>query len=1070
MSKEADNLEWDIEVDTGFDPVAEPLYSTTDGDAITLDEEKTEEDKEIVRTPSGQPVSADWDIEMPNDIVTPEVIERDLTKLDAVINRHGGDTMENIESLNPHVADGIRKGYVWPGVNDAMKSIMSEWGASLIGMGRAVREVDNTENIVNKLSPEDQALHAQFMEELDVSQNPSASSAITPNGRYFDLEEQVWRQVSNPEEWNRIQNLMYIGRKEVAMEAIKSAVDDYSYQPPTKDGRQMKEALQDWWLPNTIDAVVTFLPGLADEQKEKYVKGSDAYAMWDKLSDIIDIGQMVYGPKILGEAVGQGQKLVTKVKLKKAEVMLKALETGEGVVKSTGKKIKSKNVKETSGLVAAGVGDAAETASKLRQVQRVVEGFTPGILSVARTQTGLKTQSSILSTSNLADAEKAVAHKEKLRKQITAAEDKELNSTDVDAGAKLKVALQKEAREDARALAALDKEIKAIETRLLAKGGPDELNQKFYETLVDLEEKVREKGRRKFQRIPEDAAKLDVRDYLTKLEAAMSDSAIVANKLDPFMGKLVAMLNPNGPVRGMRSKTDPIQASLMNIHEVLSELKFMQRQMAMSKNPNSGGAVEVLGKLIEDIQGKDNKPGLFDQYKTKVGQKHRDQLIDAMDFWKKEVVERFESWPVYKVGRTDRTGKLLVAPPELINELLSEMRKGNQDVVDLMAKALGKDSTSSAQAWKQVHQTLMDQFIRAVAPDGALDIKRVEKYFRDHENRRPFDYLPGMQNFINDTMRQLDDIRKEKLQLQETLDAKAALNLYQALGKEGMLANPNKLVPMLLNQQSSARRAKEIAKAAGPEVYQALKEMVGAWVLRQADMSAIDPRLRTPGKNADRILQVLNQHKDALNILIGPNHRYRLEQFYEAWKIENVTELPTYKTSWTGKTVPQGNLLAMLKVNLASILSDVVAQQKMSVSKHWIAAKWGVRSLAYVFQPLKLSDIDFILRKAHYDTDALEILEKITDGTMDGKGVEQLTRYLEKQGHIEALELGTGTVYHNMITKARQNVEKAKTRAEAQIAYKDYQEVLASVYASAVADQVVPDEQPTTRRNDQGAL
>jgi len=984
-----------------------------------------------------------------------EKVDADLDTINYFFR--GANSEQRLNSMTEAHRQAIIDGTIDVPFLGGVRSVLSEWGAGVLALGSGIREAFNQEAILGELSEEDREAYIEMAQQIGMREGELGSATEVRTG--FDQDTGVWKHVENPEEWSRINNLLYIGRKDVAKRAMAQTMDKYTWVPKDAKARQWKEDLQDWWLPNSIDWAVTAIPGAADTQAAKYEKGSTAYEVWDKLSDLLDIGQMAIAPALGTKTINLGKTVYSSAKVKKLELKLAALEKVAGYADSGVKKVKDKSNIATAEVIGASVGEAAETvANKLRDIRTVVKGFSPGILAVAKTHTGLKTKAAVDSGATLKDAELSIKHKEEVRKQITDAEEAEYGDSGEGFVKTLGKDLEKETKADQIALAKLDVELAKMEHRLITEGGTDAQQVKFYESLVEIEEKVRGRAKKKFERIPKDAALVDTSDLLLSVEAYMSDGIVAATKSQAMITKYQKMLDKT--VRGMRNKNDKVHAPIMAIHDMVSDMKYQQRLLANSNDPNRGGMIQILSDLINQVQGKD---GIFDSLTKKKDIKYRDQLLDAINFWKTDVVERFEVDPIYKIGKTDKYGKLALYKPEVINHLINEMEKGNMDVVSALEKAIGKDATSNHMAWKQLHQVLMDRFIRKVAPKGIIDLDKAKEYFKDTKKRRPFEYLPGMRNFMDDTLSRLEGIQKHKAALVATIENKKTMALFHGLDKQGMFNSPDQLVPVLLNDLDSARRAMKVARST--DSVEQLRNMAATYILKQARSKKSDHRLESFERNAAKIVEYLDNNTKNLNILMTPYHVKRLRKLYEAWDIENATSIPSIGTSHTKSQTTTGTAMAFAKQSLASIMSDIVAQQKMSVGKHWIVGKWGVKGYSWVTASLKASDVEFILRKAHYDSDALDILESIvTDKKMGTGEMQNLMKILEEQGHVSIVDIPTNNPMYNRIQVLLKN--KAKHAGTVDEFGKEMDAIMAALYAQSAIQQ----SSEKGRTKDQGAL
>ena len=1008
--------------------------------------------------------------------------------------------------------EGKRLAHLDP-LGEALVGIGTETIGALWGIGEVLTKSNLALESIAELPEEDQVKFKEMYTALvggDIineqeGRAPEFGQNMNANPSRWDSTDKVMRHVSDPEEFRRIANLLYINSREIAKKVIQQRMEKTSVPPVTEDGMAVREALSNNWAVDAVDYATTFLPNLAYDQLDGLEPGSNDYDFYLKLGDAINVTQMVAGPGAGAKAMTLAKQGRSTLKVARAQAKLDIIQKGLGGYNAAGKKLGEGSIIAAAALLTQSLGkDLASVATKIDNIKDVIPGFEVSSLEAASTATGRRAKASLNRHATSGELETDVALKDKQRQALLDSEAEEYNTGGGDRAAALKsdkrdealtrkVAKEIEKEESAYKLelAKLDLEVAKLEAGMLIGNGSDAMQTAFYDSMVKLEEKVRERGRKKFASVSDTDGGVRANDLLDDMSAYLSNSDIVNSGLKSIIATQIKLIDTHAA--GLRPKGSPVVTSLMQLHDLLSELKHQRRLLSFSNEPSRGGANIALSNLINKIQGVADpttgvfKGGLFDEFVLKSSIKNKDKLLDAMKFWREEVIERFESWPVYNIGGQAKSGKMLVTPPEVINNLIKEMKAGNTDLVGILERTIG-GGPGGAKMWKQLHETVLDGFIRDVTKGNkALSIEQLAKYFSNVKNRRPFAYLPGMSGYLKNIDTVLEGIltrRKEIIKNQSDLKK---LKLFQQVNKEGIftLTSPKDLIAFLMSDRLSAKRVNEIAKKLG--YTEQLKEMVGKYILNEAAKGIGDPLLSNAARNHQKIIDAIDNHRQALNQLMGVYHVKRLEQFHKAWKYENESALPNVGGVGAGEGTAKMTAANLFKANIASVISDAVAVQKMSVGVHWMTAKWMVKAWTYSLTAVKSADIEFILRQAHMgDNRAMDILEAIQKDAAanayraahpgvkainapkaDNLGMDHLIKYLQDFGHIEALDLGDlagNPVLRKLLDQANDKMTPAQYAEWQKSVERKMRAILSAGYLQQAGSQ------DDSRSKDQGAL
>jgi len=955
------------------------------------------------------------------------------------------------------------------GILDAGAQFGSEMAAMAPGSVAWIQGNKEYEQILESLSPEDQEVYHTLADEMGMPQESRGQPTRAMGGRINEAGEKVsvggkGVRTSDPENWRRINNLLYIGEREVANAAMVRATEKWSYKAKTEDGAAIYDGVMGSWPMQLADTVLSYVPDKAKEKRSEYEPGTDAYYYWSNMADASVVGQGV-ALGVTGNAViNKGVNMNRKRRVNKLEKRITKLREKASKIDDPKRKNvyawEEKRAAEKLGKTLA--PDVEDTTKSLQWIRKTIKNFNPSVVALATDANARSLQADMNNMSSLEDVNRVAATKESNRQHLAqAGEDEFGNRADHKKATKeMEAQILKEEREIEKELASIELELRNLSSKHITEGGTDAAQELFYKTLVEFEEGVREKGRRKFEKIPKDAAQIDVGPMLVKMESLLTESGVVASGASSQIKKYIAILQTTA--RGMRSKSDPEYASLMDLHSVMKKMNDdIRGHVNAYGNSNRGAAIDVIAELLDDIQG---ESGLFSQYKTKVAQKHLKDLDNAINYWRDEVVNRFDSYPIYSIGKTDKRGKTIVAKPEAINSVLNLMREGNSDVVGLLETALKKDAGSNRKVWKQVYQTLMDDFARAVTVDGVMSPAKVQAYFNNAKNRRPFMYLPGMEDFPTKIQNQLNGLKELELELKDNLKARQHTTLYRALHKNQIFEDPYAMSAKMLRDPAFRSEVLQIAKKTGNE--EVVKDMFADYILKQAKqkIDKTDGLVKTGALDPAKLSSILNNpaFEQSLNVILGPKHLFRLRRLQDAWDAEARDTIPRIRSVESEKSASAGeqSIFGFIKNNIASLVSDVNAIHKMPVSKKYVAVRWLVKSSQFVTGKMGGQDVEYLIRRALKDKDALEILEAVAyDKSMGDKHFTTLLKIMRENPDADPVAMIDSS--HPMYPKMLKLMTKQGDLVDAD----DFNSKMGEIYLAATAVDAVTDFQEDNVKN-----
>lgn len=347
------------------------------------------------------------------------------------------------------------------------------------------------------------------------------------------------------------------------------------------------------------------------------------------------------------------------------------------------------------------------------------------------------------------------------------------------------------------------------------------------------------------------------------------------------------------------------------------------------------------------------------------------ERLDAANKASRELNERFTRGTAAEVTAVDSRGAKKVEDSELAGRFFKAGPDGSVEALEDFERAVGGRPAAN----KALRAYALDDAMRAAAPDGKVDTKKLEAWIAKHKDA--LDRYPGIRDDLGNVaaaQKSLERAARRKDMLEKGLNDPKRSTIAKYLDREDSRdsmdsilrsKNPRREMTNLVNTLKRDPDALEGAKRAFWD-----RMMEGTPTAPRSGIKAtVEDAADTPVIKNAAFREFMTKHGDAARILYAdnPQHLKRLERISEA--VSAAQRTTNIKVPGTSGTPQSGT-----GITLAGMISRGYALQRGVVGLPYVIAESSIRGAKAAYMKVKAREFDRLLDQALMDPDVAKTL------------------------------------------------------------------------------------------------